>query len=531
VTWRVAAKPELPERAFDAQQRARAHRVEQLPRETTRGGASYVHLEQLAVRGRAGQGEAAAAPARHDEIDVLAGAVIQVLDRWQLEEHRHHVIRQPLHALDAARQALDLHLRRGAHLARLDRDVGQRVRLAQQHVPVRRLFGRDARRKRGGRIGRASAEQSRATRGTVPALAAVRQVQAGAQRSAQHGFVGVRGKAFPGGHDRDLWHRRQTPARRESEVIFFAYALEMDPVLSCLIVGCGYVGSRFARREAAHRPLLALVRSNQAQADLEAAGIHTLRIDLDALPDGDLQAALAAAANEAAVVYLAPPPATGRTDPRLESFLAQIGDVTPRVVVYISTTGVYGDASGELVDESTPVAPANDRSRRRVAAESAVQAWCASRGVRCVILRVPGIYGPHRLPLERLQRLEPALCDDDAGPGNRIHVDDLAAAIVAAVDQPRAQGVFNVTDGDHSSTTAYLRLTAEAAGLAAPPLISTADARDRIPAGMLSFLLESRRVDNHRMLAELGLQLRYPTLQSGVLASLAEMRLQEASSP
>jgi len=305
----------------------------------------------------------------------------------------------------------------------------------------------------------------------------------------------------------------------------------MDALLSCLIVGCGYVGTRFARREASRRPVLALVRSAQAQAALAASGSasRTLRIDFDAPPDPALQPALAAAAERAAVVYLAPPPDHGVTDPRLESFLAQVGNTLPTVVVYISTTGVYGDAGGAQVDESTPVAPANERSRRRVAAESTVQAWCAARGVRCVILRVPGIYGPHRLPLERLRRNEPALRDEDAGPGNRIHVDDLATAIASAIDQPQAHGIYNVTDGDYASTTAYLRMTAAAAGLAPPALTPKAEAQALIPAGMLAFLLESRRVDNRRMLEELGVQLQYPTLQSGVLASMAEMQLQETS--
>jgi nucleoside-diphosphate-sugar epimerase len=298
----------------------------------------------------------------------------------------------------------------------------------------------------------------------------------------------------------------------------------MDAALSCLIVGCGYVGSRLARREAARRPLLALVRSARSEAVLRSAGVLTLHIDLDATADTALQPALATAADHASVVYLAPPPDSGTTDPRLESLLTRLDGVTPAVFVHISTTGVYGDAGGALVDESTPVAPANDRSRRRVAAESAVQAWCAARGVRCVVLRVPGIYGPNRLPLERLQRREPALREDEAGPGNRIHVDDLVKAIVAAVDHPSAQGVFNVTDGDCASTTAFLQLTAAAAGIEPPPLISKAAARETIPAGMLSFLLESRQVDNRRMLRELGLQLQYPTLQSGVLASLAEMQ-------
>jgi nucleoside-diphosphate-sugar epimerase len=303
----------------------------------------------------------------------------------------------------------------------------------------------------------------------------------------------------------------------------------MDAGLSCLIVGCGYVGSRLARREAARRSLLALVRSDRSETALRSAGVRTLRIDLDAAPDPALQPALATAAGQAAVVYLAPPRDSGTTDPRLAAFLARIEGATPPVFVYISTTGVYGDAGGALVDEFTPVAPSNDRSRRRVAAESTAQDWCAARGVRCVILRVPGIYGPDRLPLERLRRREPALREADAGPGNRIHVDDLVAAIVAAVDRPSARGVFNVTDGDYSSTTAYLQLTAMVAGIQPPPLISKAAAQEQIPAGMLSFLLESRRVDNHRMLADLGLQLRYPTLQSGVLASFAEMRRAQES--
>jgi nucleoside-diphosphate-sugar epimerase len=298
----------------------------------------------------------------------------------------------------------------------------------------------------------------------------------------------------------------------------------MDARLSCLIVGCGYVGLRLARRESARRPLLALVRSSANQTDLQSVGVRALRVDLDAAPGSAPQPGLAAAADHSAVVYLVPPPDSGTTDPRLAAFLAQVEGAAPAVFVYISTTGVYGDAGGALVDEFTPVAPSNDRSRRRVAAENLAQAWCAARGIRCVILRVPGIYGPDRLPLERLRRREPALRAEDAGPGNRIHVDDLAAAIAAAVDRPSAQGVFNVTDGDYSSTTAYLQLTAEVAGMEPPPLIGKAEARERIPAGMLSFLLESRRVDNRRMQDGLDLQLQYPTLRSGVLASFAEMQ-------
>jgi nucleoside-diphosphate-sugar epimerase len=248
--------------------------------------------------------------------------------------------------------------------------------------------------------------------------------------------------------------------------------------------------------------------------------MSVVRADLDAPFAMD---ALAAAADRAAIAYLAPPPETGASDPRLERFLAALGGARPTVLLYISTTGVYGDTGGGMVTESSPVAPANDRSRRRVAAEGAAQGWCATRGVRCVVLRVPGIYGPHRLPLERLQRGEPALRPEDAGPGNRIHVDDLASACQAALERP-VNGVFNVTDGNPASTTEFVQRTAALAGLPPPPLVALADAAGRISPGMLAFLRESRRVDNRRMLEELHVTPRYAQLDDGIAASLAEMR-------
>ena len=309
----------------------------------------------------------------------------------------------------------------------------------------------------------------------------------------------------------------------------FAYAVPVAVFLSCLIVGCGYVGTRLARAEGARRSVRAVVRSEASAATLRAEAIDTLQVDFDrggSWPSETLRTA----AHGAALVYLVPPAEHGDGDARLEAVLQGLGDAAPAVFVYISTTGVYGDTGGAVVDEHTPVAPANARSRRRVAAESLATAWCATRNVRCVVLRVPGIYGPHRLPLERLRRGEPALRPDEAGPGNRIHVDDLVAAIVAAIDRPAAEGVFNVTDGDPSSTTVYLQETARAAGLPAPGLVSRAEAVQRIAPGMLAYLLESRRVDNARMRDELGVQPRYTTVQAGVRASLAEMHSEDATS-
>ena len=264
---------------------------------------------------------------------------------------------------------------------------------------------------------------------------------------------------------------------------------------------------------------MALARSETAATHLTEAGIDVLRADLD----GTLDAGALAVADGAAIAYLVPPPEGATGDPRLAAFLGALGAARPSVLLYVSTTGVYGDTAGQVVTEASPVTPSSDRGRRRAAAEQLVREWCSARDVRCVVLRVPGIYGPGRLPLERLRRGEPAIRPEDAGPGNRIHVDDLVTACIAALERP-VRGIFNVTDGDHASTTEFVQRTAALAGLPPPPLVALAEAPGRISPGMLSFLVESRRVDNRRMREELGVEPRYARLDAGIAASLAEMR-------
>ncbi len=289
-----------------------------------------------------------------------------------------------------------------------------------------------------------------------------------------------------------------------------------------LIAGCGYVGRRLAARLTESWQVVAVARSPGTLADLRTMGVEAIFADFDATTASPLPGSIAA---DAAVAYLAPPPGTGATDPRLERFLASLGDSRPRVFLYMSTTGVYGDTGGATVDERSQPAPANDRSRRRLAAERAAQQWCSARDTRCVVLRVPGIYGPDRLPLERLSRGEPAIRPEDSGPGNRIHVDDLVSTCVAAVEKP-VSGIFNVGDGDHASTTEFLLKTASLAGLKPPRLVSLAEARGQLSPGMLEFLIESRRVDTTRMREELGVIPSHANLESGIAASLGEMRAQ-----
>jgi nucleoside-diphosphate-sugar epimerase len=165
-----------------------------------------------------------------------------------------------------------------------------------------------------------------------------------------------------------------------------------------------------------------------------------------------------------------------------------------------------------------------DRARRRVSAEEMVRVWCTERRVRRVVLRVPGIYGPDRLPLERLRRREPTIHPDEAGVSNRIHVDDLVEACVAAALNPEARGVYNITDGNTASSTYFLDRVAALAGLPAAPRVSMDEAQLTFGHERLSFLNESRPVSNERMLKHLGVSPRYTDIDAGISASLEEER-------
>jgi len=295
---------------------------------------------------------------------------------------------------------------------------------------------------------------------------------------------------------------------------------------SVSIVGCGYTGLRLADRWI---KLGAGVRGfatrPESLAQIAAVGATPLQLDLDAPPPGrSLEEPFERQReDEGELVYYMVPPAKGTDgDPRLERYLGALARL-PRRLIYLSTTGVYGDQAGALVNEDTPPAPKTARAARRLAAENGVRAWAQARGVSWCILRVPGIYGPGRLPLDRLRLAEPAIVPREATPGNRIHVADLVSACVAAGTAAAADcRIYNVTDGSEDSLTEYLLRVARIAGLPAPPLISRAEAERTVSATSWSFLAESRRVDNTRMLAELGFALEFHDLDAGIRASLGD---------
>jgi nucleoside-diphosphate-sugar epimerase len=283
---------------------------------------------------------------------------------------------------------------------------------------------------------------------------------------------------------------------------------------SVSIVGCGYLGLRLTRLwRALECPVRGFGSRAQSLAQIAAAGADAALLNLDAAPGRiDMSGQL--------LYYLVPPAPGGVTDGRLERFLDHLDGPVGRFV-YMSTTGVYGDREGAWVDEETPPTPQTARAVRRLAAENSLRAWAEAQAVSWCILRVPGIYGPGRLPLERLRRQEPAIHPEEAAPSNRIHVEDLAAACLAAGCSARAdRRIYNVTDGSDDSLTAYLQRVARIGNLPQPPLIGRSEARARLSASAGSFLGESRRVDNRRMREELGVALAYPDLDAGIRASL-----------
>jgi nucleoside-diphosphate-sugar epimerase len=255
-----------------------------------------------------------------------------------------------------------------------------------------------------------------------------------------------------------------------------------------------------------------LVRSPASAAQLRALGIDALCLDLD-----DGASPMPRSGKFGGLCYLAPPPSSGVQDTRMRGFLESLEKTSlPRRIVYISTSAVYGDCRGDWITEEQPLQPATDRGRRRLDAERQLQAWAARHGVEWVILRVPGIYGPGKLPLERLRKGLPVLREAEAPYTNRIHADDLATICVAALDSDHHNTVYNVSDGHPSTMTDYFFRVADAAGLPRPSVVSREEAQQVLSAGMLSFLQDSRRMSNNKLILDLGVTLRYPDLETGL---------------
>ena len=281
-----------------------------------------------------------------------------------------------------------------------------------------------------------------------------------------------------------------------------------------LIVGCGAVGRKIAHA-ARQRGVSVncLVRTGESARQLRDSGLDAQVLDLDR----DIGASLDTQ-GEAQVFYLAPPPPDGVQDPRMRRFLGALPDGAKPRIVYISTTGVYGDCGGAWVDERHPVNPQVDRARRRLDAERQLLRWREASHGEVIILRVAGIYGPGKLPLARLAKRTPMVSEAEAPWTNRIHIEDLVNTCEAAMSSGRDGECYNVSDGRPGNMRDYFDCVADVFGLPRAPMISLTEGRDRLSAGLLSYLGESRRLDNRKMIEDLGISLRYPDLVSGLAA-------------
>ncbi len=284
-----------------------------------------------------------------------------------------------------------------------------------------------------------------------------------------------------------------------------------------LIVGCGDIGMRVLKLLRGHWRVLALTSSASRQAPLRAAGAVPLLGDLDQPATLGRCGALADS-----VLHLAPPAPAGSVDTRTRHLLTALarGGRVARLV-YVSTSGVYGDCAGERFDETRATHPQSDRARRRVDAEQRVRWYGRAHGVRVSILRVPGIYAADRAgghPRERLLRGTPVLRAEDDVYTNHIHADDLARACVAALHRGLPQRVVHASDDSELRMGEYFDLAADLCGLPRPPRIGRDEARAQLSPMQWSFMRESRRLDNGRLKRELKLRLRYPNVADGLVA-------------
>jgi len=284
-----------------------------------------------------------------------------------------------------------------------------------------------------------------------------------------------------------------------------------------LIIGCGDVARRALPLLAQRYRVYALVRATDSTlaAELTKYGVIQIRGDLDRPASLRRLAGLADL-----VLHLAPPPEQGKQDTRTRHLITALrrGKNRPRRLIYISTSGIYGDCGGALIDETQRVSPRTARASRRVDAEAQLRRWGRSAsGPRVSILRAPGIYAAERLPLERIRRGDPVLRSEDDVFTNHIHADDLARSALAALRYGRANRAYHASDDSNLRMADWFDAVADASNLPRPPRVSRAEAATMLAPLVLSFMGESRRLDNMRLKQELKMRFAYPDVVTGLV--------------
>ena len=297
-------------------------------------------------------------------------------------------------------------------------------------------------------------------------------------------------------------------------------------MLRILIVGCGDIARRLAPLLTQRYRVYGLIRNPDQRYQLAGWGVRPVIGDLDRLASLGKLGGLAHI-----VIHLAPPQPAGESDDRTLHLISALSGghgrdlvgrprrcrMLPHCLVYIGTTGEYGNCAGALISETHPLRPQSVRAVRRQAAEQLLRDWGRRTGVAVSILRVPGIYALDRLPLERLRNATPALLGGEDVYTNHVHADDLARIIAGSLQRMRPERTYNCVDNSDLKMGDYLDLVADRVGLPRPPRISLQEAEKKLPTALMSFLRESRRVDNRRLKEELGVRLCYPTVADALI--------------
>jgi len=285
-----------------------------------------------------------------------------------------------------------------------------------------------------------------------------------------------------------------------------------------LAVGLGYSAKELARRlHAQGWRIIGTSRTAEGARAIDAMGYEGVQFDGTAPSP-----ALARATSEATHLLVSASP-SAQGDPLLAQHAGDLRAANLQWAGYLSTIGVYGNHDGQWVDEETPPEPTSERGKARVAAERAWAAFADETGIPVGIFRLSGIYGPGRGPLEKLRRRESRAVIKPGQVFNRIHVEDIANALDAAIGlagERKGARVYNVTDDEPAPPQEVLDFAADLIGVPHPPRVPFEQA-DMSPMAR-SFYSDNKRTANARMKAELGVRLAYPTYREGLRALAAQ---------
>ncbi len=282
-----------------------------------------------------------------------------------------------------------------------------------------------------------------------------------------------------------------------------------------LCFGLGYSAGRIARRLAnGGWHVTGTARTPAGVAAIAAQGYDALHFD-GTQPCVETRDAITKATH---VLLSAPPDAFG--DPVLHHHERDFSDAKSlRWIGYLSTLGVYGDSGGEWIDETAPTRARSPRGQRRIAAEAAWLDIGRRLGVTTRIFRLAGIYGPGRSAIERLREGTAHRIIKPGQVFNRIHVDDIAATVCAAIERG-THDIYNVADDEPSPPQDVVSFAAKLLQMPPPPEVSFDDAN--LSPMAASFYADNRRVSNKRIRQDLGVALQFPTYREGLRAILSE---------